>query len=293
MLIRSPKNTYIVAEGYERSGDVEEFAAIDAKGERFYIARMAAQAEEGGVYMRLEQIRAAGHFTDLREHFFEDGFLNIVFRKSEEPLLKDRLKSDTYSISERLIILKEILEKLQLQELPPFFACGVLNPEGIRLSDSLKPYFEYDCRMITKMDSVTYSDTAAAFSRLCMYMFEKEFALGRFRELTDLCSMLSGMSCSGYMQIYQSFYPIYFEFSKYDDAHFRPDNFQVKLHKFLVRLFSYRRVFICTAVFIAAAIYLGFAVRNNILSDEREPYFDAIGALVLTQDEAGEGGTDE
>lgn len=288
MVIESIEHRYTVIERLvQRDPAVAEFIARRDDGPEMRLARIIGPGA-ADIYREVDRTRKAGHFTDLAECFFNRGTLFLAFFQPQSRSLSQLLAGERITVSRRLLLLQNVLERLILLAPPPYFAAAALTAEHVHFTTTAQAGLTYDCSDILSMGEYTYGNVARAFAQLCENTFAPELAVGKFHELSEFCDGLRTRTWDGYMALYRAFHALYLEFRAVDDDEFLPDNMQTRIHRATAHALSYKRLAICSIILIAVLAYLAWSIWHALQPDGHSPYFTQIGTLVFDDQAEGD-----
>lgn len=219
---------------------------------------------------------------DYVEQFTFEGNIYFVFRYSNENLLLDKLDAERCSFEERLVIVKNILERMLLLDMPPALQCDCLALSQITVAGSLDIGFNYEFNLIDKFQELNVADVGRSLIQVLSVLFEKELKRESCPEIKELQEWLRKGN-------YEDYAGIFYEYMRnYELLLNQPEAEVEKSQTFLFRLWekikaaavSLKKVLIAVLM-IAALLYLGNTVIEMFQEPAKIQSFSRIGTIEI------------
>lgn len=181
MKIETIDNAYTVISCSLIEEDRDIYLCRDMNYERPYtIVRLKGKNKINHALEIISMEKNNAYFTDLRDFFISQGDLFVVFSCIRGVPLKKYLNGQL-SNEERILIGENILKKLVMFKLSPYFICQCLKPENILITDSLDVFFKYTLDNIEEYESFDRSGAAKSCCSILQIIFEEELKEGGCR----------------------------------------------------------------------------------------------------------------
>lgn len=181
MKIETIDNAYTVISCSLIEEDRDIYLCRDMNYERPYtIVRLKGKNKINHALEIISMEKNNAYFTDLRDFFISQGDLFVVFSCIRGVPLKKYLNGQL-SYEERILIGENILKKLVMFKLSPYFICQCLKPENILITDSLDVFFKYTLDNIEEYESFDRSGAAKSCCSILQIIFEEELKEGGCR----------------------------------------------------------------------------------------------------------------
>lgn len=229
----------------------------------------------------LDEKAKNGEFTDYQECFQEDGYFYAVFRYSLDQSLIDRLLSESLSLTERVEIVRGLLERLLLLNPHPYFAVQALRPEQITVSRSLRVSWNYHLEDVGRFESCTGRDVCQSLLPVLRILLAEEEKKGLYPLLEDYFSRLEQGKGLSYLELYQSFLPVYGELLGEPEGEQTPGTFGFRLWERVKKLLRFCRKVLAVLILGAAVWYVIHSFQDHSGAQVVDKTIRQIGELMI------------
>lgn len=147
-------------------------------------------------------------FTDFEECMVEEENLLAVFAYPQGQILEEKLSGEYMGIAERLDVVKNILERFILQNIPAYFAARCLRPGGVWVQRNGEVSFLYDVAGVERGADFGMREVSAALCGLLERLFSVELKNETVPDLKEFLKELEEDSFLDYMELYRRFQEI-------------------------------------------------------------------------------------
>ena len=290
MLIQSLDQTYTVIQLLGRNDRAECYLCRDYARQDpsdYALVRLIDPdlvARMVPVFLRLEQ---EGMFLDFVGSFTGEDGVYGAFRYSGFPTWEQKRDREACSLAERLEIAKNLLEKMLLYRMPPYFQRNVLAPGRICVSPSLEVGFRYGLEDIYNYFSVGPADACQGFRAFFEELFYEELAQGAAPELETFVSGCA--AAEGLEDLYRRFVPVYQalrapkEGKQKKQAAPRRQGRAFQIWEAVKRVLRVLRPIVAAAVILAVVIYLIVTWDAGSEAAKDAGTFSYIGTVEITE----------
>lgn len=150
-------------------------------------------------------LKRRSSFTDCIDSFSLAGELYLVFLHAEGPSLDAQLQVHPWSTDERLTILRSLLARITLLDMPAPILNDVLKSENLLCDDALRISFRYALSGFSTYDRTGFDAAQQSLARLMARMLEKEPAAARCPEWKAFLSLLEQGGCPDALDVLRRF----------------------------------------------------------------------------------------
>lgn len=261
---------YLCEEGEgEQEGDREPFRLIEIRDQA--VLRRSME-------FLYTQVRRK-EFSDLKECFVSEERLYLVFACGRGRKLSEQLDSERLSLKERLLIGKNIMERMVLLSMPASFQTWCLRPERIRISASLDVTFEYVLEDLGAYESYGIKEVQTALARIIALLFEEELKRQVLSEAEDLIGRLRTGSFRSYVECYGAYLDFYRQAETSGKEQAVPGTWPFRLWERLKGLFKPLKRLAVLAMLLLALLYMIETLVRSMEPAPVETVFEQIGTL--------------
>lgn len=291
MLIRSLDQSFTVIQLLGRSDRAESYLCRDYASQdpsdHLLVRLMDPELITRMVPVFLD-LRQQGMFLDFEDSFSNEDGVYGVFRYSGFPTWEQKRDREGCGLPERLEIAKNVLEKMLLYRMPPYFQKDVLAPGRVCVAPSLEIGFRYGLEDIAGYFSVTAADACQSFQAFFGELFYDELEQpGKSPELEDFvrdCPQAGSLE-----ELYRRFIPLYqglrapAEGQKKKKAPPRREGRAFRVWERIKQIARFLRPFVAAAVLIAVVLYLIFTWDAGSEAAKDAGTFTQIGTVEITE----------
>lgn len=220
-------------------------------------------------------------FIDLKDFFIYRGDLHIAFLYGRGISLKKYL-SRNLSMEERIEIGRNILEKIVLFNMSPYFTCQCLKPENIMVGESHKILFEYKLEEIEDCEKFTWQDISEAYCNILWLLFDKELRNSEGFPMSALVEGILKEEIKGGLNILREYENICERIKGSDREE------ESKKEKGILRIwekvFGFHKAIekiILIIIFAAVFAYMVYCIYSLFLPKEYSKNFESIGTVEI------------
>lgn len=281
MIIHTARNSYLMI-GYMEQGARSELCLCEntESGRRCLMARiMDPDLIHGSAGFLYEQAGNSA-FTDFVECAVSEENLLAIFAYPQGQCLEEKLFEEYVGAAERLDIVKNVLERLILQNIPAYFAARCLRPGGVWAKRSGEVFFLYDVAGAERGADFGMREVSAAFCSLLERLFAEELKKEAVPDLKKFLAELQEDSFSDYMELYRRFQEIQQALLELpQEALFMPKTWIFRVWDRMKRYFKPLKKLAALVLFIAALVYMVWTIRTASQPAVSMDLLDQIGTL--------------
>jgi len=234
--------------------------------------------------MIIEQQRE--YFTDFIEYFSADGIFYLLFRYYEGiPCLEAAEHAD---METRLEYVRQMIEQMILQAMPPVFQYVLLDPEHINITQSKQVKFLYQFPAEFAEREVSFHEIELRLLQLIRMLLIPELAMRYSLKLLEFCNDLEhGNEYHDYQSLYIAYTEIQRELVS-QKGNLVSQKYQFQLWEKIKHRFKIFRNLLVILV-IAAAV--GMLLYQNFWKPETHSettIFTQIGTLIIRENQPAE-----
>lgn len=206
MIIQTARKRYLVI-GYMEQDEQKEVCLCEniATHSRCLVIRITDRQLYPAVVEFLYEQVANEAFTDFQDCFISEETLLLVFSNYEGRELEQKLGKESCSFHERLEIVKKILERLILLDMPCYFASRCLQMENIFITPSLDISFRYQITDIEHNRDYSMKQVQNRLQEIIKFVFREELRKEVIEPLEVFLKVLAQQTFDHYLELYQGF----------------------------------------------------------------------------------------
>lgn len=223
-------------------------------------------------------------FEDFMDFFSKDGWLYMVFRHYEFPVLEHYLENEKVRFIERLYIGKSLLERMVLLHIPFYLQYEALGKDNIRVDDSGQVYFNFYLHEPEQLLNSDMEDISHRLYRIFFLLFEEERKeescplLEAYMEKVKENTYKNNMELlKAYERVLQAVMPLW------EAGALKPSGPEFKLWEKAKRLAGYLKKIVIAAFFAALIWYLVYTIRHPSYQEGDKLDFEQIGTLEIRE----------
>lgn len=283
MIIQTLGKKYVVVKCYFSNSHMAHFLCREeTSGERCCVITIKDKEwieNTMGFLMKTAENLA---FVDFQFCFSSEEFVHLVFSYAAGATLQEKMTREASSLEERMIIGKNLLERLMMLKMPDYFMQDCLKPESIVIQSDLDIFFQYELHNIAEYHKVQFSHVCVQLCKVFEFVFQKELKKKQIPLLKNFLTQLRKGTWADLMGIYTEYMQICEKIKKMTPEELA----QPKTWAFLSwdRVWRYAGVvkkFLAVLLVLAAVFYLGHTVHRSMKKPEIKKSFDYIGTLDL------------
>lgn len=272
--------TYLVIKELGSSDSIKEFLVKKQDTEDYFHVtqqdRDSVTGEE--VKFLLEQTKNPT-FVDFCDYITTPDYLQILMKYETSMTLEEKLQIENCNLVERLEIMKHILERIMILNMPSYFLHSAITPQGILISRSLDIAFDYDLKTIAGFKEITFQDVEVKFAHIFRILFSEEIKLKAIKELENLVYGLEHGEFEQFEDIYGAFRTIYKLYV--NNPVIKPQTRQFKWWEKIKSLSRFLGILTKIAVFGVAIVYLILSIQNFTAEPDVNQNFTQIGTKMI------------
>lgn len=284
MMIRNLSKKYLVIQELECTQTVSQYLCrmMDQEDSRMYRAARQEILRVGADEIRflMEQVKNE-NFTDFVDFFTDGDSLYVLMQYGAGISLREKLITEECSLGERLEIGKNLLERLLLLDLPPFFLNAAMTEDQVRVEKNGDVGLDYNLVEIDRFSTYGFSQGAEGIGRVFMTLYGEELRLKAIPELETMVYGLLHGEKDSLMDIYQGFLPIYRTWKRRRDGELEPKNFLFRLWDMVKAAGRLLKKLVMPAICLLAVAYLVLSVRNFFAPPGVKAQFTSIGTVQI------------
>ncbi len=285
MIIENQK--YLVIKELSSRDDTKRFLLKKEGENKFYnVTRQKHDTVTGDeVKFLLEQTKNSS-FVDFFDYVTKPDYLYVFMRYEEHDTVEDKLDNENCRLVERLEIMKKIIEKIIILNMPIYFLNSIMCKERIFVSRELDITFDYDLYDLAQFDKVTRADVSKKLAELFRFVFKREIEMKAIDEIDALIRVLEDDRVELDEDLMRIFYPIYTGYQ--ESTVVVPKTAKFKSWEKIKSLGKYVELVGKITVLVVALAYLGLSIKNLTAESEVNTNFTTIGTQEIRNTEATE-----
>ncbi len=291
MIIRNLTKKYMVTQEYLGNDNVHQYICyeLDTPDKSQYCALCQKLSSVRGEEIRflMEEMKNE-NFSDLTDFFINNDCLYVLLKYHAGTELERKIASEKCSLSERLEIIKNILEKILILNMPVYFFSSAMDIRRITLTSDNEVYFNYNCLDIDKFDSVEFKDGTKSLAEVIKFVFAYELKERSMPELETFVYSAGHNDMTNYMEIYEKYYQVYQIYFGRKQEDLEPQSFKFKVWDIIKKIGSFIKKLIQPALLILAVGYLAVSIMGVLAEPGYNENFTTIGTVIVTNKDTAE-----
>ncbi len=220
-------------------------------------------------------------FDDFMGYFPRDGRLYIVFRFCDFVTLSERLSSDT-SFEERIMIAGNILRRIVVLNLPPYFQYEVLGEGNILAGENGDIRFSYRFHELDRFDTIADRDVMERLMKVLKGIFPGELEKHSCPPLEHFFERLEKEKFPGMAAVLREYdMTAGTALALQKAGEIKPKSFGFRLWEKIKKLVSGLKYLLLVLVLGALVGYLIYTIRYPSNKAEEAMNYKAIGTLTI------------
>lgn len=290
MIIRNLTKKYMVTQEYLGNEDVRQYICyeLDVPEKSQYCAVCQKLSSVRGEEIRflMEELKNE-NFSDLTDFFINDDCLYVLLKHHVGNDLGHKIASEKCSLDERLEIIKNLLEKILILNMPVYFFASAMDVSRIIITKSNEVYFTYDCRNIVEFDSVQFQNGAKALANVIKFVFAYELKERSMPELETFVYNLGNNGMTKYLEIYEKYWQVYQIYFGIKQEDLEPRSLKFKIWDIIKKVGSFIKKLIQPALLMLAIGYLIVSIMGVLSEHGVNENFKTIGTVIVTDKDTG------
>lgn len=225
-------------------------------------------------------------FIDLVDCFSKDNAFYAVFRHNDEKMLSEYLKNSQYNTDERIEILKNLIEKIVMSDIPVPVQADILSSESITVSDSMRIGFRYDLSRIADYSQFDMKKLQKFLRNIVKKVLEREISNEVSEKLSEYCANLGKGNYNEYIELYSAYMEAYNEIKQnINDNSIEKQSKWLRLWERIKSLLRLVKPFTVSLLIIAALAYLAYVLLFDNKDTAGQTY-QSIGSLDIKEYES-------
>lgn len=225
-------------------------------------------------------------FSDYIECFSKDNVFYVMFKHTDDNLLIEQLSTKEYSLNERLIITKNLIERIVTQNMPYSIQTDILQSKNITLSNSLDIKFRYYLNNMYNYPKIDFKSLQKSLLNIIGIILNQEINNNVSEKLSKYCENLKKGNYSEPIELYAEYIHIY------DGLLNNPNitkslikhNKLLKIWEKIRNLLKWLKPFVICLLIVIALIYLLYtALGYNKKDTSQYNTYKIIGTLNIKE----------
>lgn len=284
MIIRFLDKQYEVLLKIKSTDFLDLCIAKDLKGPDLYtVARVKDRELIRQLIPLTNRKNALYTFQDLHDSFNADGNYYILFHHARGQTLQQAMQENAYHLKERLLLMKNILSRIFILNMPDCFLYEALRKDSIVVDEAMGVRFNY---FFTEVDYYGQVGERHCLRRICdlvQELFCREAVEKSAPELEEFVRNLEKERFESIWDCYAAFDSLYDRLrQKSEDHGLRPRRIWWRAWDWLKEKAAVIKATLAVALILAAGAYLLFHLPNPVLSEDGIA-FQKIGTLEIEE----------
>jgi hypothetical protein len=220
-------------------------------------------------------------FSDLADAFVDNENLYVAFVMHRGVSLDILLENEYTSPQERAELLKRVIERVVLQDMPAFFAAECLTPENIYVTRELDISFKYKLDNVYAYTSRDIDDVQDILSKTISLLFQEELSKEVAPPIKKLAKALKDHKFASYLDVFAAVNSAINEFFSSGEDFKMPKTLPFRLWDTLKKGFRPLKAIVMILVVLAVLAYLVYTVMGTMAEPEPASALTHIGTLEL------------
>ena len=288
MIIRNLTKKYMVIQEFMGNDEVHQYICYELDGDQnsefCAVCQNRSSIKGDEIRFLMEQLNNE-NFLDLVDFFINRDYFYILFKHNKGKVLKHKIDNEKCSISERLEIIKNILEKILILNISDYFFNAAMDINNIKITQSCEIYFTYNCCDISQFDTITFQDGAKSLAKVIEYIFNYEIKQRSMPELYNFVYSLNNEEIETYLDIYEKYWEIYKIYFGKQQEELKPESLSFKIWNIIKKICSFIKKLIQPALILLAVSYLLISIASFFAEPKYNLNFKTIGTVEIENDD--------
>ena len=176
-----------------------------ADGKQYLVTAAHAHELDAGTVDFLYKQTANPTFSDLADCFVDRGRMYLAFRMYTGQPLREIMDTELLTLSERLNIMRRILEYAVLQSMSSYFLCRCLDTERIFFTRAAEISFKYQIDDLVNYGSYSMKHVRKALLGVTIELFQEELKKEVAPPIKEFVDALQAQDDGTCLELYRSF----------------------------------------------------------------------------------------
>ena len=284
MIIRNLNKKYMVIQENLGVEDVRQYICYDmdsAQNTQYCaVCQNLTSVRPDEIRFLMEQLNNE-NFSDLVDFFINDDFLCILIKYHAGIWLENKISSEKCSLNERLELVKNLLERVLILNMPDYFFYSAMNINRIKVTKANEVYFTYDCCDIAQFDSINFQDGLKSLADVIEFIFEQEIKQRSIQELFALVYDLRHDGIKSYLGIYERYWDIYQIYFGKKQEDLKPYSLAFRIWEIIKKIGVFLKKFVKIALVLLAIAYLVVSIMELYAEPGFNENFKSIGTVEI------------
>ena len=286
MVIRILDQNYFVTETLPSETGLLQYVCrkvSEDDGKEYRIVRIPLEEAKPGLVRWLSANYRKGNFRELTQYANEQGHLLVVAdcgNRKARPL-SELLREGAFSLRERLIMGKKLLERLILSDVPNYFALYAMDTDHVRFTEALDCCFTFELEHLPRFCEAEAEDVQRRLKNVLSELFREELKDGKIPEMQAFLDRISQREFPEMMDICRAYRPIAEELSGKDEETLDNQSLPFRVWETIKRIAAFLRRILFLVVFAIAIAYLVLSIRDFLAPAQQADTYKSIGNLTI------------
>lgn len=287
MIVRTSRNAYLVI-GYKGWEGKTETCLCENMSDRRRCLMIRIKddalirASVGFLYEQADDRT----FTDLEECTTDEDSLLLIFSSPQGQPLKEKLKEEYSSLEERVKIVENVLEKIILQDMAPYFAVGCLQLRDIWVRRNLEASFHYHVVGVERAMDFGMREVQESFRTLLAAIFDAELKKETISPMETFLKRLEQEAFTDYIGLYRQFKEAAGQVLLLPGEELQvPKTWIFRLWDRIKRIFKPLKTIVALALLLVALTYMIWTIRTAAMPAASMELIYRIGTLDILDEE--------
>ena len=293
MIIRNLTKKYMVTQEYLGNENVRQYICYELdepeKSQYCAVCQKISSVRGEEIRFLMEEMKNE-NFSDLSDFFINDNCLYVLLKHHVGDELGHKIVSEKFSLDERLEIIKNLLEKILILNMPVYFFASAMDVSRIIISKGNEVNFTYDCRNMIEFDTVQFQNGAEALADVIKFVFTYELKERSMPELETFVYNLGHNGMTKYLEIYEKYWQVYQIYFGIKQENLEPRSFKFKVWDFIKKVGSFIKKLIQPALLMLAVGYLVVSIMGVLAEHGVNDNFKSIGTVIVNNKDTSNDG---
>lgn len=287
MIIKTYEKDYYIIQRLEVTQDFERLICeeiLENSRPKYIIIKIFNRDMAYKVIPFFTTLKENKTFEDYKDCFSKEGEFYLVFLYNEGKNLQDKLKDEYCTLRERIEIMKKILEKIVIFDIPYYFIYDLIKNNNIMISDALEVFYNYSLLEYKEYENIGIKNINEVLANLYNDIFKIEIKNNSSNLISGFYKSLQEQKYNNYIQIYQDYNILYNELINNEKINLvRPNSIILKIWDRIKKTKKYLKPLFIIIVLISV---IGYMIFVSITDKKKEGIkFEYIGDLNLKKND--------
>lgn len=227
-------------------------------------------------------------FTQFVDYFFFQDYLFLLLEYQDLPSLQERLHTEILPLSQRLSLMRSLLELLLMQEIPAFFLAESLDVPRILVHGNGDIFLRYHLPPLGQVEEDYKHKIFQKLGQVMAALFPQELKLQTLPDLERLCYQLNQGQYQGdfhqeLSQIYRDYLLVFHTYYPVEEDQLEPQSKPFRLWEQIKVLWKRAMAFCKWGIFLLLLWYLAASIYQAFHQHQYHRNFNDMGTFSVEE----------